>query len=243
MTMTASATHKWGRIDEDGNVYVQVGDSERQIGQWLGGDPSEGLAMFERRFDGLATEVELLESRLNGRTVSPDDAAKSVSKLRDHINNAQALGDLESLQRRLDALDPVIEQQREERRAERAQRLEQAKQHKERIVTEAEDVAAGTDFKHGVDRLRALMDEWKSTPRIDRKTDDELWHRFSTARTGFTRRRKAHFAEQAARRDEAARTKEKLIVEAEALSDSTDWGPTSRKYRDLMQRWKQAGPA
>src|SRR5699024_3051722 len=101
----------------------------------------------------------------------------------------------------------------------------------------------GTDFKHGVDRLRALMDEWKSTPRIDRKTDDELWHRFSTARTGFTRRRKAHFAEQAARRDEAARTKEELIVEAEALSDSTDWGPTSRKYRDLMQRWKQAGPA
>lgn len=243
MPMTASATHEWGRIDEDGNVYVRVGDSERRIGQWLGGDPSEGLAMFERRFDGLATEVELLESRLNGRTVSPDDAAKSVRKLRDQIDNAQALGDLASLQRRLDALEPIIEQHRQERRAERAQRLELAQQEKQRIVAQAEDIAAGTDFKHGVDRLRALMEEWKATPRIDRKTDDELWHRFSAARTGFTRRRKAHFAEQAARREDAARVKEKLITEAEELSTSTDWGPTSRKYRDLMQRWKQAGPA
>src|SRR5699024_6865915 len=183
------------------------------------------------------------ESRLNGRTVSPDDAANSVRKVRDHIDNAQALGDLAGLQRRLDALDPVIEQHRQERRAERAQRMEHAQQEKQRIVGEAEDIAAGTDYRHGVDRLRALTEEWKSTPRIDRKTDDEPWPRFSAARTGFTRRRKAHCAEQAARRDEAARVKEKLIAEAEELSTSTDWGPTSRKYRDLMQRWKQAGSA
>jgi hypothetical protein len=37
--------------------------------------------------------------------------------------------------------------------------------------------------------------------------------------------------------------KEKLIVEAEELSSSTDWGPTSGKYRDLMARWKAAGSA
>jgi hypothetical protein len=36
---------------------------------------------------------------------------------------------------------------------------------------------------------------------------------------------------------------EKLIAEAEALSSSTDWGPTTTKYRDLMARWKAAGSA
>ena len=47
--------------------------------------------------------------------------------------------------------------------------------------------------------------------------------------------------------DRAARdgreTKEKLVAEAEALASSTDWGPTTGAYRDLMTRWKAAGPA
>jgi hypothetical protein len=33
------------------------------------------------------------------------------------------------------------------------------------------------------------------------------------------------------------------VVEAEELSDSTDWGPTSGKYREMMRQWKAAGPA
>jgi hypothetical protein len=37
--------------------------------------------------------------------------------------------------------------------------------------------------------------------------------------------------------------KSELIGEAEALSASTDWGATSRAYRDLMTRWKAVGPA
>ena len=37
--------------------------------------------------------------------------------------------------------------------------------------------------------------------------------------------------------------KERLVKEAEALSGSTDWGPTSGRYRDLMREWKAAGPA
>ena len=38
-------------------------------------------------------------------------------------------------------------------------------------------------------------------------------------------------------------TKEQLAAEAEALANSTDWGPTTGVYRDLMARWKAAGPA
>ena len=34
-----------------------------------------------------------------------------------------------------------------------------------------------------------------------------------------------------------------LVKQAEALSSSTDWGPTAGAYRDLMQQWKAAGPA
>ena len=97
---------------------------------------------------------------------------------------------------------------------------------------------------HGLPRLtRELLDEWKALPRIDRATDDALWRRFSTARTAYTRRRKAHFSEQHEKRDAARAVKERLATEAEELAGSTDWGPTAGRYRDLMRDWKAAGPA
>ena len=243
MGMTSAAEHPWGRVDADGTVYVRTADGERVIGQWPGGDPQEAMALYVRRFEGLEIEVDLLEKRLKGGTLGPDDAAKAVTTVREQVTDAQALGDLASLLTRLDALAPVIAKQREERKAARAAKTAEALTTKTRIAEDAEKIAAGSDWRGGADSLRALLDEWKSLSRLDRKTDDELWHRFSSARTTYTRHRKTHFAEQNVQREAAQSVKEKLIVEAEALSSSTDWGPTSGKYRDLMTRWKAAGSA
>jgi hypothetical protein len=241
--VTSAAEHPWGRVDADGTVYVRTADGERVIGQWPGGDPQEAMALYVRRFEGLEVEVDLLEKRLTGGTLGPDDAEKAVATVREQVTDAQALGDLDSLLKRLDALAPVIAQQREERKAARAEKAAEALTAKTRIAEDAEKIAAGSDWRGGADALRALLEEWKSLSRLDRKTDDELWHRFSSARTAYTRRRKTHFAEQNVQREAAQSVKEKLIVEAEALSSSTDWGPTSGKYRDLMTRWKAAGSA
>ncbi|GAA3527343.1 hypothetical protein AFL01nite_03740 [Aeromicrobium flavum] len=234
----------WGRVDADGNVYVKEGDGERLIGQWVtGGDADEALAFYTRRFENLETEVNLLEKRIEAGTVSPDDAGKAVATIREQLVDAQAIGDLASLSTRLDALEPSLEELRAKRKAEREQRTAEATEAKTRIVAEAEKIGAGQDWRNGADRLRALLDEWKALPRLSKSADDELWHRFSSARTAYTKKRKAHFGEQSVRRDQAQKVKEKLIEEAEALSGSTDWGATSAAYRDLMQRWKAAGSA
>ncbi len=241
--MNSAPTHPWGRVDDEGNVYVRTADGERLIGQWPGGDPAEAMALYVRRFEGLEVEVDLLEKRLEGGTLSPDDAAKSVTKSRAQIVDAQALGDLESLIKRLDALQPSIDKLREERKIARVAKVAEAQSEKARIVAEAEKIAQGKDWKAGADRLRELLDEWKVLPRLSKSADDELWHRFSSARTAYTRRRKTHFDEQSTLRDAARKIKEKLITEAEALSASTDWGATATKYRDLMTEWKKAGSA
>ncbi len=241
--MSSAPTNPWGRVDDEGNVYVKTTDGERLIGQWPGGDPVEAMSLYVRRYEGLEVEVDLLEKRLEGGALSPDDAAKAVTKVRAQIVDAQALGDLDSLLKRLDALQPAIDQQREQRKVERAAKVAEAQTEKTRIAEEAEKIAAGSDWKAGADKLRALLDEWKALPRLSKSADDELWHRFSTARTAYTRRRKTHFGEQSTLREHAKTIKEKLIVEAEALSTSTDWGQTAGKYRDLMTEWKKAGSA
>ena len=234
---------EWGRVADDGTVYVRTSSGERAVGQWPDGDPAEALTFFGRRYDGLVSEVQLLEQRVRAGTVAPDEAAATIKQLRATVTEAQAVGDLESLDRRLEALTGLVAEQRERRRAERVEKLAEAKQHKERIVAEAERLAASNDWRAGADRMRALLEEWKVLPRLERNADDTLWRRFSTARTTYTRRRKTHFSELHEKRESARVVKEKLVKEAEALSSSTEWGPTAGAYRDLMRRWKEAGPA
>ena len=241
--MSQGSVHEWGRVDEDGNVFVRTADGERPVGQYPAGTPDEALAFFTERFEALSFEVELLEQRIRSGVLSPEEALQSVKTVSAQVTDANAVGDLASLTTRLESLRPVIEGQRESRRAERVQKTAEAKVSKEKLVAEAEKIAEGSDWRAGANRLRTLLDEWKALPRIDRSSDDALWRRFSGARTSYTRRRKAHFAEQNEKRDAAREVKERLVKEAETLADSTEWGPTAGRYRELMRQWKAAGPA
>jgi Domain of Unknown Function (DUF349) len=234
---------QFGRVADDGTVFVRTGDGERAVGQWPGGDPEAALAFYRTRFEGLEAEVGLLEQRIKARAVSPEDAASALGRVRGTVAEAQAVGDLEGLTRRLDALQPLINLRREERKAEKAAKLKTAKASKEKVVADAEKLAQGSDWRNGVTRLRELLQAWKDLPRLDKPSDDALWHRFSAARTTYTRRRKQHFGELVQKRDAAKAVKEKLVAEAEELSSSTDWAATARAYRDLMTRWKAAGSA
>jgi hypothetical protein len=234
---------EFGRVDEDGTVYVRVGDHEHVVGQYPEGTPQEALAFFTKRYDALAFEVQLLEQRVRAGALSPDEATESINRVVEQLVEPHAVGDITALVARLDALRPIIGLQREKRREDRARRVEESRERKNAIVEEAEKIAAGRDWRNGANRLRDLLADWKALPRLDKAADDELWHRFSSARTTYTRARKAHFAEISEKRDSARVVKERLAREAEELADSTEWGPTAARYRALMQEWKAAGPA
>lgn len=235
---------KWGRVDADGTVYVTTADGEREIGSWQAGTPEEGLAHYGTRFDDLATEVELLEARL---TAHPDDATsikEAAGHLRETLPTAAVIGDLAGLDKRLGDIMEHSDAAGEQAKADRAKRREQAIARKEALAGEAEEIAENsTDWKGAGDRLRAILEEWKTIRGIDRKTDDALWKRYSRARDSFNRRRGSHFAELDRGRAAARRAKEALVERAEAIKDSTDWNETARAYRDLMKEWKAAGRA
>lgn len=236
-------TSDWGRVGDDGTVYVKTTDGERAVGQMPDATPEEALAFYTRRYDNLALEVDLLHKRVLTGVLSPEEATSSVKLVREQLADVHAVGDLAALTRRLDELGPVIATQRDARKAAKAARTAEARTEKERLAGEAEKIAGGRDWRNGANRLRELLDEWKKLPRIDKAADDELWRRFSSARSAYTKARKAHFAEQDEKREGARVVKERLVKEAEALASSTEWGPTSGRYRDLMRDWKAAGPA
>lgn len=243
-SVAAGATDAWGRVSDDGTVYARTGDGgERVIGSWAAGSPEEALAYYHRKYEGLRVEVELLERRVNDTDLAPKDADAAIGKLREALTDAHAIGDLGALRTRLDQLAKVAETRRAERKAAREQATERAKAAKQRVVEEAERLAGSEEWRTTGDRLRALVDEWKGIARLDRKSDDELWHRFSQARSAFAKRRKSHFAQLDGERETVRQRKEELIAEAEEISGSTDWNATSNRYRDLMRSWKAAGRA
>jgi hypothetical protein len=233
----------WGRVDETGTVYVRTADGEKVVGSWQAGSPEEALAYFERKYEGLVVEIGLLERRVKTTDLSAKDAQTAIDHLRQQVVEHHAVGDLDALRKRLDALVATVDKRREERKAQKAKQNNEARHAKEALVTEAEELAQSEQWRAAGERLRALVDTWKGLPRLDRKSDDELWHRFSHARSAFSKRRKAHFASLDAQREEARKAKEKLVAEAEALSGSTDWGATAARYRELMADWKAAGRA
>lgn len=233
----------WGRVDDQGTVYVRTKDGERIVGSWQAGSPDEALSFYQRRFEGLVVETSLLEKRLKAGGVDPESAMASIGRLREQVANAAAVGDLDGLAARLDAMVALVDERREAVGLERKAAKASALAAREALVVEAESLATSTSWKATGDRFRTLLDEWKAAPRIDRGQEQQLWKRFSTARTTFDRARRAHFSALDADRGTAKAAKEKLVAQAEALSSSTDWVETSRAYRDLMTQWKAAGRA
>ena len=235
---------KFGRVDEDGNVFLTRGGEERQIGSWQAGTPEEGLAHYGQRYDDLVTEVELIETRLRAHPEDADALRKSAEALKASLDDAAVIGDIDAVEARLDKAIDASDTAREKAKEQKAQRREQAIARKEALAAEAEDLAENsTEWKAAGDRIREILEEWRGIRGIDRATDDELWKRYSRARDSFNRRRGSHFAELDRNRAQARKTKEELVERAEALKDSTDWGHTARAYRDLMTEWKAAGRA
>lgn len=244
-----SAALPFGRVDEEGRVWVKDGEAERQIGQFPAEVPENPLNIYVRRYLDIAAQISLFAERLP--RLAEREIDQTMKSLREQVREPAAVGDLPALREKVAQLQEKADKRKEEAARQRAEAKEEARKSREQVVVRAEEIAAQdsarTQWKHSGQELRDLLDEWKrlqhAGPRIDRGVEDELWKRFAAARSTFDKKRRAFFTELDATQAQAKAAKEKLIAEAEALSDSTNWGETTRAYRDLMTRWKAAGRA
>ena len=238
----------FGRVGEDGTVYVTTPEGEKAVGSYPGKSAEEALAYFVRKFEALASEVALLAARIRSGAMVPSDANSAVNRLRQQVKELNGVGDLAALTASVEQILPLIEDHRgayEEKKAvETAQknaRRDQILAEKEKIVTEAESLALSESWKATSERLKVLLDEWKIAPRLEKQADSELWKRFSASRNKFDKRRRTHFAALDAIQEKVSEAKVELVTEAEKLATSTDWVATARRFKALMDLWKASG--
>lgn len=238
----------WGRVADDGTVFVREGDGERAVGQYPDGTPEEALAYFRRKFSELAGQVALLEQRV-ARGTAASDVAKTVSTLSATIASANAVGDLAALQRRLDALGGTVGEILEKQSAEQRAAVEAAVAERTALVVEAEALAAQDPAKVQWKQTSAALDDifarWQKHqqdgPRLPKNDGNELWKRFRAARTVVETDRKAFFQELDAVHRDARSKKQDLVDRAEALVPRGTEGIPA--YRQLLDEWRLAGRA
>ena len=239
---------KFGRVGEDGTVYVITPTGDRAVGSYPGKSPEEALAYFVKKFEMAASEVALLAARIRSGAMVPSDAHEAVNKLRTQISDLNGVGDLANLSASLEKIPSLITEhegayqaRKAAQSAEKEARKNEAAAVKEKIVAEAETLIDSVAWKVTTARLKVLLEEWKKAPRLDKKIDAALWKRFSSSRNKFDKRRRTHFASLDAEHKKVASTKELIVKEAEALANSKDWLGTANKYKSLMDQWKASG--
>lgn len=237
---TASPSERFGRVTEDGTVFLLAPEGEVRVGQYAAGTPEEGLAFFARKYDDLVVEIDLVTTRLADGRAKPDQATAVIERVRGGLAERSFVGDVAALEAKIAEAQSAREAAAA-RQAEHRERLRaETKAAREALAVEAESLTESTSWKATAERYSAIVEEWKALPRSDRSLEQQLWKRLSAARSAFDKRRRAHFTELDAQRKEAVSRKRELIAQAEKLAESTDWGSTTKALKKLMEDWKRA---
>jgi hypothetical protein len=238
----------WGRVGDDGTVYVREGEGERAVGSYPDATPEEALAYFERKYVELQGQVSLVEQRVRGGAPAAD-VAKTIAALTAAVAEANAVGDLASLTERLGKLSGSVGELTEKQSAEARAAVDAAIAEREALVAEVEALAAQDPAKAQWKQVSAKLDElfarWqaaqKDGPRLPKAVGDDFWKRFRAARTTLETHRKAFFAELDSTHKEARTRKQELAERAEALVGKGS--AAIPDYRRLLDEWKLAGRA
>lgn len=240
------STNKFGRVDEDNNVFVVEPNGERKVGQMPGVSKEEALTYFVKKYESLEGSVKLLEQRVN-KKADADSISKAAAKLTVDLIEATAVGDLQALRERVLALAPRIQDLLNNKKEENQEAISAALLAREEIAKQAEELAAKdlskVIWKDITSKLAHLFEEWqklqKTGVRVPKNDADAIWKRFQTARNKIESAKRAFFAEAGQKAKAAKATKEAIVKKAEALA--AKGSDSVVEYRKLLDEWKLAG--
>ena len=233
-----TTSNEFGYVDDEGNVFLNGATGPTKIGQFAAGEPNEGLTFFTKRYHDLLSEIELATARLKDGKGSLDSVKALVEKIEKTLESPNLLGDLDKIKAEKDALLAGFEERKAAAAIKKAELKAAAIVKREEIVATAESLANSTSWKATGEKFKELLDQWKKLPAADRGKEQELWKRFSHARSAFDKARRGYFSTLDAGRAEAVTAKKAMIKKADELSASTEWATATSAYKKLMDDWK-----
>ncbi len=233
----------FGRVDDNGNIYVVDAGVERLIGSQPELTPENAFALYVKKYDDLAASVRLLEQRVKAKA-DAKSINKSAEKILVDLKEPMAIGDLASLRERVTAVQTSIASLLAESVEKHAEEVKAALIAREEIVLQAEKIAAQdpqkTNYKLASAKMLELFTAWqsmqKTSTKVSKKAADDLWHRFSKARNTFDSNKRSYFSSQDALVKASKNAKSDLVAKAEVLV--VKGADAAVAYRELLEAWK-----
>jgi Domain of Unknown Function (DUF349) len=110
------------------------------------------------------------------------------------------------------------------------------------LCDRAEALSVSTNWIQTADEIKRLQADWKTIGPVTHGQEKAIWDRFRAACDRFFTRRHEDLAQRKTMWAENFQKKEALVVQADALAQSTDWEAAAAAIRRLQAEWKTIGP-
>ena len=104
-----------------------------------------------------------------------------------------------------------------------------------------EECTSSAEWEKQTKAIIEIQQEWKTIGFAPQKMNVKIFERFRAACDDFFGKKGTFFKEMKERFAENAAKKQKLVEQAQALADSTEWRSTSDKLIALQKEWKTIG--
>ncbi len=121
-------------------------------------------------------------------------------------------------------------------------------QMKESVCSRAESITVTGDESHKsiqekIKYLKELQAEWRTIGFAEKSDNEKIWQRFRKACNEFYRQKNEYYALLKREWQTNLQAKTELCIQAEALSNSTDWKIAGTELKKLHDAWKKIGHA
>lgn len=95
------------------------------------------------------------------------------------------------------------------------------------------------NYSHEIIKLQKV---WRTIGFAPKKDNNKIYKRFRDACDSFFNRKREFYSQTRQLLDDNLQLKTDLCIQAEALSESTEWKKTTEELIALQKRWKEIGP-
>ena len=218
-------------LDETGTLTLLAGNNikERVIAQLSPENGNVVIKTLQEKFDQAETKVKEMEVEW----IATEDKLKladKVAHVKELVQHANALGDLQKLALLVHDWEHTIYTLTEENHQARL-----------KLVELAESLAGSDDWKETTQAFRDITDQWRQAGYVDKGRVDKLWNRIEAARKTFQERKRVHHEEEEKDLLHNLDLKIDLVEQAEVIAASEEWKNTTETFHRLTEEWKTIG--
>ena len=219
---------------KEGAVYRNafLNFPERQIGE-VKESEEESLSYFTERFGNMEAQVNDLEQRINEATNKGSFLMK-IRHLKKVLPETDAIGDFESLYRKLTVLEEQIEGSIA---INRAKNLE----IKKALLQEVEVVAGSNEWKSATEQLKTLQGKWMKTGAVAEEHKEAIEGKYQDLVTKFYERRAEFYADLEKMQLEKEELYQEFLAKAQKQLEAAEFTALKKLNAELTEEWKGLG--